>query len=53
MLNYTLGERSIWSNIKKSQNIMNMFVGSKFQLKLTVLIFGIKITQKQHLLSKT
>ena len=32
---------------------MTIFVDSKFQLKLTTLIFGIKINQTEHLLSET
>ena len=31
-LHFTCGEREIWSNIKKSQNIMTMIVASKILL---------------------
>ena len=39
MFCFTCDEREIWSTIKRSQSIMNMAVGSKFQLQKTILIF--------------
>ena len=46
MVRFTCGERKICSTIKKSQNIMNVIVGTKFQLKLTNFDFWTKETKK-------
>ena len=48
-LQFTGGERRICSVIKKSQNIMNIIEGTKFQLTLTILIFWTKFAQKGYL----
>ena len=36
-----------------SQNIMKLIVGTKFHLKLTILIFWVKFAQKGYFWSKT
>ena len=39
--------------MKKSQNIMKMIVGTKFQFKQTILKFWTKFAQKRCVRSKT
>ena len=53
MLRFTCGEREICPTIKKSQNIMNMTVGTKFYFKQTDLNCGTKFPQKVCFWSKT
>ena len=52
-LRFTCREREICSPIKKSQNIMNLIVGTKFQLKLTILNLWTKFAEKGYFRSKT
>ena len=51
-LHFTSREGKICSTIKKSQNIMNRIVGTKFHLKLIILNFWTKLTQKGYFQSK-
>ena len=44
---FTCGERKTWQNIKESQNVMKMIVGTKFHLKLTLFEFLDKINNKK------
>ena len=41
-LRFTCDEIKIWENIKKSQDIMKITVGARFQLKLTASNFAQK-----------
>ena len=53
VLRFTCGEKKNCSTIKMSQNIMNMIVGTKLKVKLTILFFRTKFSQKRCFRSKT